>query len=92
MAKLSASERKLLKSVDRGEWRRVPNFEQEKARYQKMAALQSKKAARVNIRLSFGDLTGLRQRAMDEGLPYQTLISSLIHKYLSGRLVEKAAR
>lgn len=92
MAKLDPIERRTLRSVDRGEWKRIPNFEREKARYQKMAAAQLRKDARINIRISRLDLDGLRLRAADDGLPYQTLVASLIHKFIAGRLVEKAVR
>lgn len=45
----------------------------------------------MNIRISGEDLEALQKRAVEEGIPYQTLIASLLHKYVSGRLVEKAA-
>ena len=45
----------------------------------------------VNIRISGKDLEALQKRALEEGIPYQTLIASLLHEYVSGRLVERAA-
>lgn len=92
MGKLSAVERKLLTTVERGEWRRVPGEARLKARLQRMAAGHLRKAERINVRLSPEDLEGLRRRASEEGLPYQTLITSLLHKYVAGRLVERPAR
>ena len=62
-----------------------------RARYQTYAKATFKKDRRVNIRISGKDLEALQKRAVEEGLPYQTLIASLLHKYVSGRLVEKAA-
>jgi predicted DNA binding CopG/RHH family protein len=50
------------------------------------------KDRRVNIRLSSPDLRDLRARALEEGLPYQTLIASVLHKFVAGRLVERPAR
>jgi len=47
------------------------------------------KSERMNIHISPKDLNGLKVRAMEEGMPYQTLVSSVIHKYISGRLTEK---
>ena len=44
---------------------------------------------RINIRLSSGDLQAIRTRALQEGIPYQTLISSILHKYVSGTLQER---
>jgi len=46
------------------------------------------KDQRINIRLSSGDLQAIRARALQEGIPYQTLISSVVHKYVSGALQE----
>lgn len=61
----------------------------EKRRYQEYARNTFRKDARVNIRLSSKDLEALRNRAVEEGIPYQTLISSILHKYASGRLKER---
>ena len=52
-------------------------------------AFQGQKDQRINIRLSSGDLQAIRTRAMQEGIPYQTLISSVLHKYVSGTLQER---
>ncbi len=49
------------------------------------------KDQRINIRLSSGDLQAIRTRALQEGVPYQTLISSVLHKYVSGTLQEQPA-
>lgn len=53
-----------------------------------MAKETLKKNKRINIRVSERDLEGVQKKAIEEGLPYQTLIASVIHKYVSGRLVE----
>ena len=47
------------------------------------------KDQRINIRLSAGDLRDIQVKAMQEGMPYQTLIASVLHKYVTGRLAEK---
>ena len=47
------------------------------------------KDQRVNIRLSLGDLAGIQVRALEEGIPYQTLIASVLHRYVTGRLAER---
>lgn len=60
----------------------------ELARLKAAARATALKDRRVNIRLSTGDLQDLQVKAMEEGLPYQTLIASVLHKYVSGRLVE----
>jgi len=87
--KLDKEEQGLVDSFERGEWRSVPNFEQEKKKYQEIAAATFRKDRRVNIRISSKDLIGLQTRALEEGIPYQTLISSILHKYLArGRASE----
>ncbi len=87
--KLDKEEQELVDSFERGEWRSVPNFEQEKKKAEKIAAATFKKDRRVNIRISTKDLHGLQIRALEEGIPYQTLISSILHKYLAkGRTAE----
>jgi len=87
--KLSTEEKKLLKSVESGEWKQIPNFKREAEQFQKAAQATLKKDKRVNIRMTERDLVHLRKRAMQEGLPYQTLISSILHKYINGRFTEK---
>jgi len=81
--KLDKEEQDLVDSFERGEWRSVPNLEREKKKAQKIAAATFKKDRRVNIRISTKDLHGLQTRALEEGIPYQTLISSILHKYLA---------
>ena len=55
------------------------------------ARTTGQKDQRINIRLSSGDLQAIRTRALQEGIPYQTLISSVLHKYVSGMLQERIA-
>ena len=57
--------------------------------YQAAAKATLRKDKRVNIRMTERDLIHFQKTAMHEGLPYQTLISSVLHKYINGRLVEK---
>lgn len=54
-----------------------------------MARAFMRKTRRINIRLSPSDLVGIQQRAVEEGIPYQTLMASVIHKYVTGRLVDR---
>ena len=81
-------ERGLLKSVERGEWRSAASKTAVK-RYVQAARRTLKKDRRVNIRISQMDLQDLRARAFEEGLPYRTLISSVLHKYVTGSIVAK---
>ena len=83
---LDEEEQVLSDSFDRGEWLSVTTLEDEKKIAKVAASNYFKKAARINIRLSNNDLSRIKQLAAHEGLPYQTLISSLLHKYAAGRL------
>ena len=85
--KRDADEKELLESVERGEWKSAGG-KRERTRYARCAKATFRKDRRLNIRLSSKDLEAIQKRALAEGLPYQTLISSLLHKYASGRLKE----
>ena len=89
--KLSKQEKEIVESVERGDWRSVRGVKKQIKRYQDYARATVRKDKRVNIRMSEKDLIGLQKKAMEEGLPYQTLISSILHRYVNGRLVDKAS-
>ena len=89
--KLDKEEQELLNSIERKEWKRVKNFTSESLRLQQAAINTLKKDQRVSLRLAKYDLDGIKVKAVDEGIPYQTLISSLIHKYITGRIIDKTA-
>jgi predicted DNA binding CopG/RHH family protein len=86
--KLDRDEKEILESVERGEWRSVKGVKGDVGRYARYARATFRKDRRLNIRISSRDLEAIQKRALEEGLPYQTLISSLLHKYASGRLRE----
>jgi predicted DNA binding CopG/RHH family protein len=88
VSRLKSQEKALADSLGRGEWRSIKGLEEERKRYSRYAAATSQKDRRVNIRISGKDLEAIQKRAAEEGLPYQTLISSLLHKYVAGRLRE----
>ena len=79
-------------SFKKGEWRSVPNLKDEIERYASCAAATLSKDKRINIRLSSRDLEDIQMRAAEEGMPYQTLIASVLHKYASGRLLDTSSR
>src|SRR5207244_8876563 len=78
--KIDADEKELLESVDRGEWKSAAGGKRERTRYARYAKATFRKDRRLNIRLSSKDLEAIQKRALAEGLPYQTLIASLLHK------------
>jgi predicted DNA binding CopG/RHH family protein len=90
MAETDTFESGILEAYERGALDSVATKE-ELARLKAAARATAVKDRRVNIRLSSGDLRDLQARALEEGLPYQTLIASVLHKYVTGRLVEREA-
>ena len=85
---IDQEEQDILDSFDKGEFKPVKNKEAEMAKLRQYAVNTMQKNKRINIRLSERDLFGIQTKAMEEGLPYQTLISSILHKYLAGSLWE----
>ncbi|HPH03633.1 MAG TPA: antitoxin [Spirochaetota bacterium] len=86
---LEMEERELLDSVESGEWKSVKNLPAAKREARAIARNTLRKDARMNIRISSRDLAALRAKALAEGLPYQALVTSILHKYLSGALAER---
>ena len=85
--KLSKEEKTILDSVEKGEWKSVKEVRGKIKKYQEYAKATFRKDKRVNIRISEKDLIDIQKKAVDEGLPYQTLISSVLHKFITGRLI-----
>jgi predicted DNA binding CopG/RHH family protein len=87
--KLDKEEQELLESIESGEWQSVDNLEDEIKKHKDIAKNTLKKDKRINIRLSSNDLQMLKTTAAELGMPYQTLVSSVLHQYVTGRLVPK---
>lgn len=90
MIELDKEEQEILESFERDEWQPTDNMEVEIEKHRQYAAATFKKDKRISIRISSRDLNALRKRALIEGMPYQTLIASVLHKYVDGRLKETA--
>ena len=88
---LNSEEMELLESLESGEWNSVNNLEDEIQTHQNIAKNTLKKDKRVNFRMSSKDLEAIKTYAVEEGLPYQTLMSSVLHKFVTGRLVDRQA-
>jgi predicted DNA binding CopG/RHH family protein len=88
MKQLDPEEQELLDAFDSGVLNQIANVDSELKQHKEYAKATFQKDARINIRISSKDLRLIQKRALSEGLPYQTLISSLLHKYAEGRLVE----
>ena len=90
MSKLNQEEKEILESFETGKLKRVKDADALLHRHKGYASATFRKDARINIRLSSRDLQGLQKRALAEGIPYQTLVSSILHKYVEGRLRENS--
>lgn len=88
MSKLDKEEKEILEAFESGKLKRTSQSKALQKRHQEYADAMFRKDARINIRLSSRDLRGLQKRALAEGIPYQTLIASVLHKYVEGRLRE----
>ena len=86
---LNIEEREILEQFERGELRRASGAELERERARQAARNTFNKTRRVNLRVTERDFNLAHARAREEGIPYQTLLSSIIHRYLSGRLKER---
>lgn len=87
--KLDDEELEILEAFESGKTMPVPDADKLLARHVEYAEATFRKDARINIRLSSKDLRGLQRRAISEGMPYQTLVASILHKYVEGRLSEQ---
>jgi len=86
--KLSSEEQAILVSFESGKLRSISNLKTEKKRMQNIAKAHGLKNKRVSLRMSEWDFTRIQEEALKEGLPYQSLLSSIIHKYLTGQYRE----
>jgi len=91
MSKMDDDELEVLDAYEKGELHSVAT-QSEILKFKAAARATAIKDRRVNIRLSSGDLSDIQVKALEEGVPYQTLIASVLHKYVTGRLVEPQDR
>lgn len=86
---MDEEEKELMESIDRDEWKSVNDLGPQKQKAMAAARNTLKKNRRINLRLSEKDYRQIQIKAVEEGIPYQTLISSIVHKYLNGSLLPK---
>jgi len=91
MIKLDKEEQEILNSFEAGKLKKSRNSKEQLEQHKLVAEATFKKDTRINIRLSSRDLRSLQARALREGIPYQTLVSSVLHKFVDGQLIDKAA-
>ncbi len=81
-------EKKLVEEIEKDEWKPMKDSAALKKKLRAAAKATMLKDQRMNIRIAKRDLESLKAKALEEGMPYQSLVSSVLHKYISGRLVE----
>jgi predicted DNA binding CopG/RHH family protein len=81
-------DKEYLESLDNGEWKLAKNQKSLLLELKETATNTMAKDQRMNIRIGKRDLEGIKAKALEEGMPYQTLVASIIHKYVSGKLKE----
>ena len=90
MSKMNKEEKNLLDSYEKSEWKSVKGSKFVKRRYLQYARYTMRKNQRINIRISQRDLEEIQKKALEEGMPYQTLIASILHKFVSGRFAARS--
>lgn len=86
--KIDKEEKELIESIEKGEWRQIRDKTGLKKKLLAAVKTTMLKDQRMNIRIAKRDLDALKARALEEGMPYQSLVSSVLHRYVTGRLVE----
>jgi predicted DNA binding CopG/RHH family protein len=86
--KVDEEELQILRDLERGKFESIQHFRKEKRSPEAAAKRTLQKDKRINIRISSRDLEKLQKRAVIEGSPYQTLIASTLHKFVTGKLKE----
>ena len=88
---LDVEEKELVRSIDKDEWQEIRDAGKYKRLAKDYAEATIRKDKRMNIRISERDLKNLKKRALEEGIPYQTMVSMILHKFLSGRYSEQSS-
>ena len=86
---LDEEEKELIRSTEKDEWVESRETSKQKKLAKEYAEATIRKDKRMNIRISERDLKNLKRKALEEGIPYQTMVSMILHKYLAGRYSEQ---
>lgn len=87
--KVDKYEKEIAKSIENDEWISIKDSKELKKKLQLAAKKTMLKDQRMNIRISKRDIDSLKAKALEEGIAYQTLVASVLHKYISGKLIDK---
>ena len=87
--RLDEEEQEILSAFESGKLKSIPNVKDEIEKHRQIATTTFKKDKRINIRIANRDLSELQKLALVEGIPYQTFITSILHKFADGKYIEK---
>lgn len=87
--RLNKEEKEILEAYEKGVFKPISNVKKQINQYREYAKSTLQKNKRINIRISERDLIHIQMKAIEEGLPYQTLITSILHKYANDKIKEK---
>lgn len=87
---LNKNEKRILKDFEEGKFKKAPASKKEIALYRQYAKETLNKSKNINIRISHKDLQKIRAQAIEKGIPYQTLVSSILHQYSGGKIKESS--
>ncbi|MDQ1352997.1 MAG: hypothetical protein QG657_3303 [Acidobacteriota bacterium] len=87
--KMSKEEKELMTSIENEEWVEIDNFAAEKLKYEQYAANALESFKKIDVEILERDLTELQRRSIEEGITYKTFIASILHKFITGKLVEQ---
>jgi predicted DNA binding CopG/RHH family protein len=87
--KLTDEEKEIELSLEKNEWKSIPNKKSYLNKFKKAAKNTLAKDKRMNIRIAGKDIQLLKTKALEIGIPYQTLVSSILHQYVTGKLKEQ---
>ncbi len=85
-------ETEIIESIESGEWESVKDFNTVRSQLMKAASETALKDYRINVRVSKRDVEALKTKALEEGIPYQTLVTSILHKYVTGKLTDSSKK
>jgi len=85
----SKEDKEIIRSIEAGDWSPSSNSTALKRKLRSAAKATMLKDQRMNIRIARRDMLALKAKALEQGMAYQTLVSSLLHKYVTGKLMEK---
>ncbi len=88
MSNIYTDDTEIIESVENGEWRSIPKIDDMKKRLMQAAAETAMTDYRIDLSISKRDVEVLKTKALEEGIPYQILMTSILHKYVTGKLVE----